>query len=69
MKGSIMENVTIGRRTKKQSGGSKKIGRNKIKCNAYRAEGRREKNKKRKLLKLLKTQPNNQQIVNALKAI
>lgn len=32
----------------------RKIGRNKVKCERYRAEGRREKNKQRKILKALK---------------
>lgn len=32
----------------RKSGGARKIGRNKDKCNHYRLEGRREKNKKRK---------------------
>ena len=35
----------------KSHGGSKKIGRNKIKCLRYRMEGRREKNKARRIAK------------------
>ena len=34
-----------------KSGQSSKAGRNKKKCERYRAEGRREKNKKRKQLR------------------
>lgn len=36
---------------KKKSGGAKKIGRNLKKCAKYRAEGRREKNKARRIAK------------------
>lgn len=38
----------------------------KAKYNAYRASKRREKNKVRKLTKLLKKQPNNKQLVVAI---
>ena len=42
------------------SGGTKKIGRNKIKCQAYKNEHRREKNKIRKWKKIIKRLlPNN----------
>ena len=40
--------------SKKKSGGSKKLGRNTKVCERYRAEGRREKNRARKLLKRIK---------------
>jgi hypothetical protein len=39
------------RQRKRKSGGSKKHGRNKEKCARYRAEGRREKNKARRIAK------------------
>jgi hypothetical protein len=38
-------------RKRKKSGGSKKHGRNLVKCAKYRAEGRREKNKARRIAK------------------
>jgi hypothetical protein len=38
----------------RKGGGSRKIGRNKKKCERYRLEGRREKNKRRKQLRLQK---------------
>jgi hypothetical protein len=38
----------------KASGKSKKMGRNKIPCQAYRSSGRREKNKKIKLIRHFK---------------
>ncbi len=38
-----MEEIKV-KATRRQSGGSKKIGRNIKKCARYRAEGRREKN-------------------------
>lgn len=43
----------------KKKGGKKgrKIGRNAEKCKAYRAAGRREKNKKRRLAKHLRNHP------------
>jgi len=42
------------------SGGTKKIGRNKIKCQKYKNEHRREKNKIRKWKKIIKKLlPNN----------
>jgi hypothetical protein len=34
--------------TKQGRGGTRKYGKNSVKCARYRAEGRREKNKKRK---------------------
>lgn len=52
--------------------GTKKYGRNKVKCEIYRREHRREKNKIRKLSKLLKRHPNNLQIlktINKLKTL
>jgi len=36
------------------SGGTKKIGRNKVKCQAYKNDNRREKNKIRKWKKIIK---------------
>lgn len=38
----------------RKSGGSRKIGRNGKKCAKYRLEGRREKNKRRRMEKLKK---------------
>ncbi len=38
----------------RKSGGSKKYGRNEKKCAKYRAQGRREKNRARKLAKNIK---------------
>ena len=47
--------------------GSRKIGNNKAFCEKYRREHRREKNKVRKLKRLYRKQPNNYQLVNAIK--
>lgn len=55
--------------TKIGKGGSRKHGRNSEKCKIYKLENRREKNKKRKLLKELKKQPNNENIKEALKKL
>ena len=42
------------------SGGTKKIGRNKVKCQEYKIDNRREKNKIRKWKKMIKhLLPNN----------
>ena len=41
------------------SGGTKKIGRNKINCQRYKNENRREKNKIRKWQKMIKHLPDN----------
>jgi hypothetical protein len=38
-------------RGRKGHGGERKYGRNKIKCARYRAEGRREKNKAKRIAK------------------
>jgi hypothetical protein len=51
----------------KVGGGSRKVGRNKIKCGSYRVGKRREKNKVRKLTKLARKQPNNKQLPAAIK--
>lgn len=42
----------------KSSGGARKIGRSKKKCERYRAAGRREKNKLARLEKRLRKHPN-----------
>ncbi len=42
---------SIGGKSRKKSGGSKKHGRSLVKCARYRAEGRREKNKARRKAK------------------
>ena len=39
--------LKAGKQKKHKGGGAKKIGRNLAKCGKYKAEGRREKNKKR----------------------
>jgi hypothetical protein len=49
--------------------GSRKYGRNKVKCALYRVQNRREKNKLRKLKKLSKKQPNNKQIPKLIKKL
>lgn len=46
--------------------GERQYGKNKVKCLRYRNEGRREKNKLKKLRKVLKHQPNNLQIANQI---
>lgn len=48
------------------SKGCKKGGRNKASCLQYSNEDRKRKNKKRRLLALLRKQPNNQSIIKAL---
>lgn len=45
---------------------NKKYGRNAVKCKVYATQGRREKNKKRRLLTLLVKQPHNEQLQVAL---
>ena len=47
--------------------GTKKYGRNKVKCERYRREHRREKNKLRRLRKLVKTHPNDKQLKQAIR--
>ena len=42
---------------KSKGGGGAKIGRNRVECERYRAQGRREKNKRRKLQKHIKRCP------------
>ncbi len=41
-----------------KKGGARKIGRNKVSCARYRAEGRRLKNKKLKAIRHSKRHPN-----------
>ena len=41
----------MGAKSSKSKGGTRKYGRNEVKCARYRREGRREKNKERKALK------------------
>jgi hypothetical protein len=54
----------------KASGKSKKMGRNKIPCQAYRSSGKREKNKKIKLLRHVRaTGRNDNSAWAALKAL
>lgn len=52
---------------KVQSGGVKKVGRNKNKCAEYRKEHRREKNKIRKWKKMLKKLQDNSKTAIDLK--
>lgn len=53
-------------RGKKGKNGTKKIGRNQAKCQVYKLRKKREKNKIRKLTKLLKRQPKNKDIPKAI---
>ena len=60
------------KRTKRGSGGRRKIGRMKAKCERYRLAHKREKNKIRKILKHLRKHPNNLQAkkrIEELKAL
>ena len=56
-----------------KSGGSRKIGRNKVKCAEYKLEHRREKNKIRKYTKMLKKLQDNSdtaiEIKNKIRAL
>lgn len=45
----------------KKHGGSRKYGRNEAKCKRYRAEGRREKNKRRRMKRLEKKYAKNRE--------
>ena len=49
--------------------GGKKIGRNKVKCALYKAQGRREKNKLKKLLKLQKKHFNDKCLQKAISGL
>ena len=53
-------------KSQKVGGGGKKIGRNKAKCALYKAQGRREKNKLKKLLKLQKKHFNDKCLQKAI---
>lgn len=48
-----MDQVVVKKANKKSrsGGGARKIGRDKVKCARYRTEGRREKNKARRIAK------------------
>jgi hypothetical protein len=59
----------MSKRISRGHGGSRKIGRNKVKCEQYRREHRREKNKLRRLLKLYKHHPNDKQMANTIKRL
>lgn len=48
-------------RRERKSGGARKIGRNKVKCELYKKQGKREINKKRKQEKHLKKLQKKQQ--------
>ena len=51
----------MGKRQKRGHGGSRKIGRNKIKCERYQRENRRVKNKIKKIARHLKRHFNDYQ--------
>jgi len=61
----------MAKRTGSTSKGKKnrKWGRNKVYCQRYRIEGRREKNKLIKLNRMLKSQPYNKDILRAINRI
>lgn len=40
---------------KKKGGGGKKLGRSKVRCAAYRAAGKRETNRRKKIMRFLKS--------------
>ncbi len=48
---------------------NRKWGRNKVFCAKYLLEGRKEKNKKLRLLRTLKKQPNNAQLKTVIKKL
>lgn len=48
----------MGAKSSQSKSGGKKCGRNKIKCDRYRAQNRREKNRARKFAKHLRLHPN-----------
>lgn len=54
---------------KHSGGGSRKIGRNKIKCELYRTRHTRERNKVRKIFKHIKRHPNNLQAKKRLEQL
>lgn len=47
-------------------GGGRKIGRNKVECARYRAQGRREKNKVRRLARHIREYPQDEAARDAL---
>jgi len=53
----------------KKGGGSRKKGRNRKWCEAYRIMGRRESNKRRKMDRHIKAFPNDMQAQNRLRSI
>lgn len=54
---------------RKGSGGTKKYGRNRIKCLKYSQRNQKIKNKIRKLKKVSKIQPNNKQVIRRLEEL
>jgi hypothetical protein len=56
-------------KSQKVGGGCKKLGRNKAKCALYKAQGRREKNKLKKLLKLQKKHFNDKCLQKAINGL
>ena len=48
---TVKEILLKARKSGRKGSGSKKHGRNKVKCAKYRAEGRREKNRTKKMKK------------------
>lgn len=59
----------MGKKTRRAHGGSRKIGRNKMKAGIYKNEGRREKNKARRIKKHLKRHVNDRQSAKRLEAL
>lgn len=54
---------------KKGKSGARKYGRNKVNCEKYRNEHRREKNKLRRLRKLIILHPNDKQMSRVIKKL
>ena len=59
----------MSKQKQKKSGGNRKLGRNKKGCEAYRAMGTRERNKKVKMLRHIKRFPADRQAKNRLRSI
>ena len=55
--------------TNRKHSGARKHGRNKVKCERYRYEHRREKNKLRCLKKLIIQNPNDKQMARVIKKL
>ena len=55
--------------SKVKGGGGKKLGRNKVKCHLYEVRHKREKNKLRRLLKLVKNHPKDKVMLGAIERL